>query len=252
MAAPVEVVGVGHDAQPRGRQIPLGLGLDEPREPRGPPDQDDEEPGRERIQRAGVPHRPRPQHPTDPVHHIVRGESRRLVHEHRADQLGSSRLRPSSSSLIRAACARPRSSLEVELRHRTGRERPGRAGPEETGGASQPIERPLPVGRLARHAHHDAGVGQVGRDQHAGHRHEADPRVAHLAREAVGDDLAQRLRHLLRAPPRRSHRHTVMVSTMRTPSAASMTRSADRRVSSTTGRAVPTAAQAISARCHRS
>ena len=53
-------------------------------------------------------------------------------------------------------------------------------------------------------------------------------------------------------PRRRLHRHTVTVSTIRTPSASSTTRSAARSVSSTTGRAEPTAAQAISARCQRS
>src|SRR3954469_10744639 len=39
---------------------------------------------------------------------------------------------------------------------------------------------------------------------------------------------------------------------MRTPSASSINRSADRSVSSTTARALPTAAHAISARCQRS
>src|SRR4051812_22762976 len=39
---------------------------------------------------------------------------------------------------------------------------------------------------------------------------------------------------------------------MRTPSASSTNRSAERSVSSTTARALPTAAQAISARCQRS
>ena len=104
------IVGVGREPEPDRGEIRLGLRLDEPREPRRPPYQDNQETGRERIERPGVTHGARPERSPDSLHDVMGSRTGRLVHQKRTDQLGSSRRRPASSSLIRAACASPLSS----------------------------------------------------------------------------------------------------------------------------------------------
>src|SRR6185312_9834346 len=144
----------------------------------------------------------------------------------------------------------------MKLRDRPRAEDPRHLGPEKPGRALQALEGALPLGLVTRKRHQDARVPQVVGYPHVGDREEPDPRVAHLtAYERVGDGLANGRGDLVRAPrglSPRSHRYTVAVSRMRTPSASSIRRSAARKVPSTTSRALPTAAHAISARCHRS
>ena len=107
-------------------------------------------------------------------------------------------------------------------------------------------------GVLAGHADHHPGMRQVVAHQHGSDGHKSYPRISNLTGKGVGNDLAQGLAHLLGSARRPLHRNTVTVSTMRTPSVSSTSRSAAQSVPSTTERALPTAAQAISARCHKS
>ena len=63
---------------------------------------------------------------------------------------GSSRSRPCEQLVDPRRVREAQVELEVQLGHRPGRERAGRARPEKAGGALQPFERPLPLGLLAR------------------------------------------------------------------------------------------------------
>src|SRR5262245_41975771 len=142
--------------------------------------------------------------------------------------------------------------LEVQFRHGAGSERARGATAEEAGGALKSLERARLLRLVAGDVHADPGVGQIVGDEDAGDGDEADPGIPDLAGERLGDHLADGAGHLLRATGRLPHRYTVAVSTIRTPSVSSTVRSAARRISSTTGRADPTTAHAISARCQRS
>ncbi len=65
--APVRSSVSVRDAEARGGQVRLGMPLDEPRESGRPPDQHHQESGRERIERAGVSHRPDRRAPAGPA-----------------------------------------------------------------------------------------------------------------------------------------------------------------------------------------
>ena len=101
---------------------------------------------------------------------------------------------------MRAACSQSPVELEVQLGHDAGREG---AGDARRGGSRRRSRVPSAAGLVrlvAGNADHDAGMREIVGHQHPGDRHEADPRVADIAREGVGDDLAHRFRHLFGPP----------------------------------------------------
>jgi len=124
------------------------------------------------------------------------------------------------------------------------------------GGASQAFHRPLALRLFARNGYEDSGMAEIGGYPDVGDCDQSHSWVPDFAaKQGVGNYLPHGLGYLIGSTRRRAprlHRYTVTVSTMRTPSASSTMRSAERSVSSTTSRALPTAAHAISARCHRS
>ena len=219
-------VSVRH-AEPRRGEVGLGLRLDEARQPGGPSHQHDQQAGREGIERSGVAHRPASERPAHPLHDIVRRGSRRLVHQHRADQ--SLALPPDlleqlvdPGRVLQAAI-----ELEVELRHRPRRQR-ARGASGETRPRSRALRAPAPAsasspGTLTSTRAWDSSLVTctpvtVTKPTRGSRTSRAS--ASAITWRSVSATCSGRREDAL-------HRNTVTVSTIRTPSVSSTTRSAD-------------------------
>ena len=167
----VDVPGGRREAQPRDRLVALGQRHQEALRARRPADQHEQQPGRERVERARVPDlRPARQLPPLRGHHVVRGDARGLVDEQ--DAVGRSRGGFYSCS---ASCLRRNDDELAELE--VGREA-GRAA--------------VPAAALRPRDHRDvdAVVGRAQRDL-APRRRALGQQLAHESRDGRALDRAQ-------------------------------------------------------------
>ena len=193
------------DAEPGRGEVGLGLRLDESREPRRPPHQHHQQPGRERIERPGVTHRPGPERAPHALHHVVRREPGRLVHQQpRRSAWLLPRGSRASSSLIRAACSSPRSSSKCSsgtmrvvsaLRQLDCGGSPRRSGaPRGRASCSASSPGTLTMTRACERSLVTCTPVTVTNPTRG---------IAHVARQRLGDHLPDRLGDLLRAARRR-------------------------------------------------
>ena len=115
----VAVVGVGHDTEEEGPFVTLLDVGQERLKASGPPDAEDQEAGRGRVERPSMADAARAEKEASRVHHVVRGHLRRLVDQ---EEAGRAAVRhPAATSIAGAVPV-----VTASLRRATGSPRPTR------------------------------------------------------------------------------------------------------------------------------
>ena len=171
--------------------------LHEARQPGRVSHEDDEQPGRERVERSGMAHRADIERAPDPGHYVVGREAGRFVNEQTARQAAILPREARRTARSSAARARLRGPARNGAPARCGSRACWPRGSAEIRLAlSSPSTARSAVDAFAEH-HVDPRVSEIAGDLDAGDRDPGNPGITHVLRQGRRHDLTDRFGHLL-------------------------------------------------------